>query len=99
MERGWGWGKGEGGAPPERAGTCPVPRVCHPQLEHRPFPKLIKLDSNYFERESTALKKYEKELLVNVEKGKSHANMLTAHTYGQKKMCKQKCCNLFKNEH
>ncbi len=57
-ERGTGRG---GGASPERAGTCPVLRVCHPQLEHRPSPKLItKLHSYDCERESTAVKNMNK---------------------------------------
>lgn len=61
-----GWGRG---GSPERAGTCPVLRVCHPQLEHRPFPKLItELYSYDCEWESRAARNMNKrdEVVLNV---------------------------------
>lgn len=54
-----GWRRREG-ASAERAGTCPVLKVCHPQLEHGPSPKLTKLYSHDSERQRKAQRKTER---------------------------------------
>ena len=71
---GGGGGGGVGGHHHQkRAGTCPVLRVCHPQLEHRPAPKLItELYSYDCERGSTAARNMNKrdEVVLFVRQGK-----------------------------